>query len=156
MSKNKNHYVEKSSSPRRFKVIFMYTDQYIRISLHATVFLPLFSIPPPFGGFYTLYRPFLTIWALHLLIIQASTWAPIPSNTSFSSLWAALAKATLFRGLLHINAARKVVVVHSMWWWQLFLRYFVFPSLDVRPLRIFSVRGEIPPQTFLFVSRDKA
>ena len=78
----------------------------------------------PYGGFYTLYRLFLIIWALHLLIIQAPTWAPIPSDTSFSPLWVVVAKVTLFRGLLHINAARKVAAVHLMWWWQLFLRYF--------------------------------
>jgi len=33
-------------------------------------------------------------------------------------------------GLLHINAARKVVAVHLMWWWQLFLRYFEFSSFS--------------------------
>ena len=31
---------------------------------------------------------------------------------------------TLFRGLLHINAARKVAIVYLMQWQQLFLRYF--------------------------------
>ena len=37
----------------------------------------------------------------------------------------------LFRGLLHINAARKAAVVHLMRWWQLFsyifLCYYPFP-----------------------------
>ena len=32
---------------------------------------------------------------------------------------------TLFRGLLHINAARKVAVVHLMRWWQLFPKIFL-------------------------------
>ena len=35
----------------------------------------------------------------------------------------------LFRGLLHINAARKVAVVHLMWWWQLFSKIFLYPYL---------------------------
>ena len=35
----------------------------------------------------------------------------------------------LFRGLLHINAARKVVAVHLMRWWQLFPKIFLYPYL---------------------------
>ena len=31
----------------------------------------------------------------------------------------------LFRGLLHINAAKKAAVVHLMWWWQLFSQIFL-------------------------------
>ena len=33
----------------------------------------------------------------------------------------------LFRGLLHINAARKIVAVHLMRWWQLFPKIFLYP-----------------------------
>ena len=33
----------------------------------------------------------------------------------------------LFRGLLHINAARKVVAVHLMRCWQLFPKIFLYP-----------------------------
>ena len=35
----------------------------------------------------------------------------------------------LFRGLLHINAVRKVVAVHLMRWWQLFPKIFLYPYL---------------------------
>ena len=42
---------------------------------------------------------------------------------SLAFLWVVVAKAALFRGLLHINAARKVVVMHLMWWQQLSHRY---------------------------------
>ena len=84
---------------------------------------PLF--PSPFlGDSYIWYRPSFIIWALHLLIIQTPTWAPVPSDTLTSSLWVVVTKVTLFRGLLFINAARKVVVVHLMWWWQPLLGYF--------------------------------
>ena len=38
----------------------------------------------------------------------------------------------LFRGLLHINAARKVAAMHLMRWWQLFPKIFLYPY----PLRI--------------------
>ena len=87
----------------------------------------LFSRPPLLGDFYILYRPPFIIWALHLLIIQTPTWAPVPSDILISSSWVAVTKIALFRGLLFINAARKVVVVHLMWWWQLLLRYFGSP-----------------------------
>ena len=33
----------------------------------------------------------------------------------------------LFKGLLHINAARKVAAVHFMRWWQLFFKIFLYP-----------------------------
>ena len=36
---------------------------------------------------------------------------------------------TLFRGLLHINAARKAAVVHLIRWWQLFPKIFLHPYL---------------------------
>ena len=36
---------------------------------------------------------------------------------------------TLFRGLLHINAARKVAAVHLMRWWQLSPEIFLYPYL---------------------------
>ena len=95
-------------------------------------FSTLFSLsfPPSslLGDFYILYRPFHIIWALHLLIIQTPTWAPVPSDTPLNSLWVAVTKVALFRDLLLINAARIVVVVHLMWWWQPLLRYFGFPS----------------------------
>ena len=39
----------------------------------------------------------------------------------------------LFRGLLHINAARKVATVHLMRWWQFFPKIFLYPY----PLRTY-------------------
>ena len=33
----------------------------------------------------------------------------------------------LFKGLLHINAVRKVAAVHLMQWWQLFPQIFLYP-----------------------------
>jgi len=48
------------------------------------------------------------ILALHLLIVQATTWVLVPSNTFSGSLWVGVAKAVLFRGLFHINAVRKL------------------------------------------------
>ena len=33
----------------------------------------------------------------------------------------------LFRGILHINVARKVAAMYLMWWWQLFPKIFMYP-----------------------------
>ena len=79
------------------------------------------------GDLYILYRPSPIIRGLHLLIIQTPTWVPVPSDTLISSLWVAVANVALFRGLLFINTARRVVVVHLMWWRQFLQRYFGFP-----------------------------
>ena len=47
---------------------------------------------------------------------------------------------TLFRGLLHINAARRAAAVHLMWWWQLFPKIFLYPyHLRTRLKSIFIV-----------------
>ena len=47
---------------------------------------------------------------------------------------------TLFRGLLHINAARKTVAVYFMRWWQLFPKIFLYPyHLHTRLKSIFIV-----------------
>ena len=88
----------------------------------------LFLHPLLLGDSYILYRPSPIIWALHLLIIQTPIWAPVPSDTLINSLWVAVDKVALFRGLLLINVAWRVVVIHLIWWWQPFMRYFRFPS----------------------------
>ena len=78
--------------------------------------LSLFFWSLPRGGSLTLYSSLWIILILHLLIIWALTWVHIPSDTFFGFLWVVVAKATLFRGLLHINVAKKVAAVHSMRW----------------------------------------
>jgi len=40
----------------------------------------------------------------------------IPSDTLSVPLCVGVANATLFRGLLHINAVKKLVAEHSMRW----------------------------------------
>ena len=94
----------------------------------------LFSSPPWFSpilfhkGFSTLYISLWIILTLHLSFIWDFTWVSVLSDTSYDSLWVVMTRVSLFRCLLHINAARKVVTVHLMWWQQLFLRSFgLFP-----------------------------
>ena len=76
----------------------------------------LFFQSLPHWGSLTLYSSLWTILILHLLIIWALTWVSVPSDTLFGFLWVMVAKIALFRGLLNINTARKVAVVHSMRW----------------------------------------
>ena len=54
------------------------------------------------------------ILVLHLSVVQAITWVLISSDTFTSSLWVGVTKATLFKGLLHINTARELAVEHLM------------------------------------------
>ena len=55
IDRNKRHYVERCHSPKRFKTQFMYTNQYIRVSLHAAVFYLFF------------FRPFLMGVSIHYI-----------------------------------------------------------------------------------------
>ena len=48
------------------------------------------------------------ILAFHLSIVQATTWVFVPLDTLIGSLWVEVTKATLFRGLIHINAVREL------------------------------------------------
>ena len=94
-------------------------------------------------GSLTLYSSFWTILILHLLVIWVSTWVYVPSDTLSCLLWVVIAKIALFKGLLHINAIRKLVIGHSMQWQQLFLRYFLTSILPIR-LRCMSFSVEFP------------
>ena len=93
-----------------------------------------FLIPSPWRSL-ILYSSIWIILIIHLLIIKATTWVFVPSNTSSGLLWVEVTKAGLFRGLLHINMARVLVVEHLMRRQQLFLkllyRYVSVCSLTV-------------------------
>ena len=57
-------------------------------------------------------------------------------------------ETALFRGFLHINAVKKVVVVHLMRWWQpLLLDFSVFLSSlhvpEVHPYRLIFLEGHL-------------
>ena len=41
-----------TSGPRRLRILFMNTDHYIRVLLHAIVFSPLFLVPSLWGLLY--------------------------------------------------------------------------------------------------------
>ena len=99
-------------------------DQFLYISNkfdYKSVFwlLQCFSLdffPPIPLRFLTLYTSPWLIFSLHLLIIQTITWVLVPSDTLSNPLWDGVVKAALFRGLLHINVARKLAAKHLMRW----------------------------------------
>ena len=126
---NKSYHGQRTFCPRRLEFYLWLQITTLGFFYMLQSSSPLFPLPF-YGSFSTLYRLSLIIWTLHLLITWTPTWAPIPLDTPFSPLWVAAAKAALFRGLLHINAARKAARVYLMWWWQLFLRYFEFSFLS--------------------------
>ena len=52
------------------------------------------------------------ILPFHLLIVQATTWVLILLNTFLNPFWVTAAKEALFRGLFHINAAKRFGGMH--------------------------------------------
>ena len=75
-------------------------------------FFPIFFDPLLMGSLLPYIVSYLTILIVHLLIIQTFTQVSIPSVLFSGSLGMVVVENTLFRGLLHINAARKVATVH--------------------------------------------
>ena len=78
--------------------------------------------------------PFLMEGLSHYIVLSEPSWShtcwsskPLFEYLShqtplFGFLCVVVAKAALFRGLLHINAARVLVLEHLMWRQQLFLK----------------------------------
>ena len=75
-------------------------------SYHPPVVVP----PPSYGRSLTLYSSLWTILVLHLLLIHAYTWVHVPLAAPSDVLWVAMTQIALFRGHVHINGARMLVV----------------------------------------------
>ena len=87
------------------------------MKVDATIILFLFPFqiffdPLLMGSLLPYIVFFLTILIVHLSIIQTFTQVSVPSVIFSGSLGMVVVENTLFRGLLHINAARKVAIVH--------------------------------------------
>ena len=95
------------------------------------------------GGSLILYSYIWTILILHLLIIWATTWVLVLSDTPSGLLWVEVAKATLFRGFLHINAARVLVVEHLMRRQQFFLELLYRHALVCLPVVLIFFSGRL-------------
>ena len=80
--------------------------------LYSTVF----SDPPLMGGSSHYIVLFQIILIVHLLFIGTFTQVHVPSDIFSDFLYTVVVEIALFRGPLHINAARKVATVHLMRW----------------------------------------
>ena len=74
----------------------------------------VFSDPPLMGGSSHYIVFFQIILTVHLLFIGTFTQVNVPSDIFSGFLYTVVVEIVLFRGFLHINAARKVAVVHLM------------------------------------------
>ena len=97
-------------------------------------FDPFSLLSSLYKWFFTLYSSFQIILTLHLSFIWDFTWVSVPSATFSGSLWVIVTKVSLFRCFLHINADRKVVIVHLMRWHQFFLRSFRLSHLPFKSI----------------------
>ena len=84
--------------------------------LIATVFSFYFSSLFLMGGLLHYIAPSEPSWSYTCWSFKPLTWVHVPSDTLFGFWWVVIAKAALFKGLLHINAAKKVDVVYLMRW----------------------------------------
>ena len=108
------------------KLLFLKDSSTLCYSSSLSIFLHRFSDPP------------LTECLSHYIEISKSSPSyscsssnPALKYVSYQASSLALCERqwlrTLFRGLLHINVARKVAAVHLMRWWQLFPKIFMYP-----------------------------
>ena len=110
------------------KLLFLKDSSTLCYNNSLSTFLPYFSDPPLMEGLSNYiefskpspsYSCSSSNHALKYVSYQASSLA------LYERQWL----RTLFRGLLHINAARKVAAMHLMRWWQLFPKIFLYSYL---------------------------
>ena len=89
--------------------LFMKVDSTVIIFLFSFL---IFFDPLLMGSLLPYIVSFLTILIVHLSIIQTFTQVSVPLVIFFGSLGMVVVENTLFRGLLHINAVRKVAALH--------------------------------------------
>ena len=98
---------------------------------------------PLHGESLTLYSSARTILTLHLLIIWVIIWVLVPSDTPSGLLWVGVAKVTLFRSFLHINAAKVLVGVHLIRRQQFFLKLLYHHALVCLPVVLIFFFGRL-------------
>ena len=108
------------------KWLFLEDSSLLCYSNSLSIFLHYFSDSPLIEGL-SHYIEF----SKSFLSYTCSSFNPALKYVSYQASSLTLCKRqwlrTLFRGLLHINAARKVAAVHLMQWWQLFPKIFLYP-----------------------------
>ena len=110
------------------KLLFLKDSSTLCYSSSLSIFLHRFS-DPPLMECLSHYIEFSKSSPSY----SCSSSNPVLKYVSYQASSLALCERqwlrTLFRGLLYINAARKVAPMHLMRWWQLFPKIFLYPYL---------------------------
>ena len=110
------------------KLLFLKDSSILCYNSSLSIFLPCFSDPHLMEGL------------SHYIEFSKSSPSYSCSSSNFALKYVSYQASslafcerqwlrTLFRGLFHINAARKAAAVHLMQWWQLFPKIFMYPYL---------------------------
>ena len=98
------------------KLLFLKDSSTLCYSSSLSIFLYCFSDPPLIEGL-SHYIEFSKSSPSYSYSSSNSALKYMSYQASSLALCEWLWLKTLFRGLLHINVARKVAAVHLMWWW---------------------------------------
>ena len=108
------------------KWLFLEDSSLLCYSNSLSIFLHYFSDPPLIEGL-SHYIEFSKPFPSYTCSSSNPTLKYVSYQASSLTLCERQWLRTLFRGLLHINATRKVIAMHLMWWWQLLL----FPDATI-------------------------
>ena len=108
------------------KLLFLEDSSLLCYNNSLSIFLYYFFYPPLMEDL-THYIEFSKPSSSHSCSSSNPTLKYVSHQASSLALCERQWLRTLFRCLLHINVARKVVVGHLMLWWQLFLKIFLYP-----------------------------
>ena len=110
------------------KLLFLKNSSTLCYNTSLSIFLPCFSGPPLMEGL-SHYIEFSKPSPSYSCSSSNPTFKYVSYQASSLALCERQWLKPLFRGLLHINEARKVAAVHLMRWWQLFPKIFPYSYL---------------------------
>ena len=122
------------------KLLFLKYSSTLCYSSFLSIFLPCFSDPPLMEGF-SHYIELSRLSPSYSCSSSNSVLKYVSYQVSSLTLCERQWLRPLFRGLLHINAAMKVVTVHLIRWWQLFPKIFLYHYLLCTCLKSILVVG---------------
>ena len=108
------------------KWLFLEDSSLLCYSNSLSIFLHYFSDPPLIEGL-SHYIEFSKPFPSYTCSSSNPTLKYVSYQASSLTLCERQWLRTLFRGLFHINAARKVAAMHLMRWWQVFPKIFLYP-----------------------------
>ena len=108
------------------KLLFLKDSSTLCHNSSLSIFLPCFSGPPLMEGL-SHYIEFSKPSPSYSCSSSNPTFKYVSYQASSLALCERQWLRPLFRGILHINAARKVAAVHLMRCWQLFPKIFLYP-----------------------------